>query len=153
MFLAEAEPVKTQVVAVILRPRKQMKKLNSKKSTKVAKKAQEAKQMFLCMNVKFEGNESVIKIGETRNVRLKFVDEDNFLATEKKTVVPVNKGTHRLVLARTVHGTLSADEFGFHIGFYIRHDEVKKNEALAEMLEAEAEEMGDRIVEMEAICC
>lgn len=128
-------------------------KTNKAKSTKVAKKAQEAKQMFLCMNVKFEGNESVIKIGETRNVRLKFVDEDNFLAVEKKSTAPANKGMHRFVLARTVHGTLSADEFGFHIGFYIRRDEVNKNAALADMLEAEAEEMGDRIVEMEAICC
>ena len=105
------------------------------------------------MNVTFEGNESVIKIGEKRNVQLKFVDEDTFLATEKKAVAPANKGQHRLVLARTVHGTLSADEFGFHIGFYIRHDEVNKNAALADILEAEAEEMGDRIVEMEAICC
>lgn len=109
--------------------------------------------MFLCMNVKFVGDESVIKIGETRNVQLKFVDEDNFLATEKKTSTPANKGKQRLVLARTVHGTLSADEFGFHIGFYIRHDEVNKNEALADIIEAEAEEMGNRIVEMEAICC
>ena len=123
-----------------------MKNFKNKKSSK------EAKQMFLCMNVKFEGNESVIKIGETRDVRLKFVDEDNFLATEKKSATPANKGKQRQVLARTVHGTLSADEFGFHIGFYIRRDEVNKNAALADMLEAEAEEMGDRIVEMEAIC-
>ena len=130
-----------------------VKKSTKKVATKKAEKASKKSQVFLCMDVKFEGDESVIKVGETRNVRLKLVDEDNFLAVEKKSVTPANKGMQRFVLARTVHGTLSADEFGFHIGFYIRHDEVHKNEALADLLETEAEEMGDRIVEMEGICC
>lgn len=122
------------------------------KSTKVAKKVQEASKKFFFMNVEFKGNESVIKVGETRDVKLKFVDEDNFLATEKTPATRDCKDRRRTILARTVHGTMSADEYGVHIGFYFRHDEIDKNEALAEVLESEAEEMGDRIVEMEAIC-
>lgn len=133
---------------------KKVASVNAEKASKDAKevkKSQEAKQVFLCMNVKFEGNESVIKVGETRDVRLKFVDEDNFLATEKKPSTQAYKDRKRTILARTVHGTMSADEYGVHIGFYFRHDEIEKNEALADVLESEAEEMGDRIVEMEAV--
>ena len=122
------------------------------KASKEAKKVQEAKQMFLCMNVKFKGNKSVIKIGETRDVRLKLVDEDNFLATEKASAQHPCKDRCRILLARTVHGTMSADEYGVHIGFYFRHDEIAKNEVLADMLEAEAENMADHIVEMEELC-
>lgn len=123
-----------------------------KNSSTDANKAKKAKQMFLCMNVKFEGNESVIKPGETRDVRLKLVDEDNFLATEKAPATSCAKDRRRVVLARTVHGTMSADEYGVHIGFYFRHDEIAKNEALADMLEAETERMADHIVEMEGLC-
>lgn len=127
----------------------------TKKSTRVAEKTTKkvAGKDFFFMNVRFRGNESVIKIGETRDVKLKYVDEDNFLATEKAPVMRITKDTHRQLLTRTVHGTLTADEYGFHIGFYVRRDEVHKNAALAEIVESEAEEMGDRIVEMEAICC
>jgi hypothetical protein len=128
-------------------------KSTKKVATKKAEKASKKSQVFLCMDVKFEGDESVIKVGETRNVRLKLVDEDNFLAVEKKSVTPANKGMQRVVMARTVHGTMSVDEFGVHIGFYFRHDEVGKKGELAEALESESEEMGDRILELEDICC
>lgn len=109
------------------------------------------KTTFPCVDLKFEGN-TIIKQGENRKGVLRFIDDDHFHFTEKAPVVPVNKGQHRQMLARTVHGTFSADEYGFHIGFYIRRDEVNKNEALADLLGTESEEMEDRIVEMEAVC-
>ena len=136
-----------------LKMKKNVKKSTKKVATKKAEKASKKSQVFLCMDVKFEGNESVIKVGETRNVRLKLVDEDTFLAMEKKSITPANKGMQRVVMARTVHGTMSVDEFGVHIGFYFRHDEVGKKGELAEALESESEEMGDRILELEDICC
>lgn len=128
-------------------------KVATKKAEKASKKSQKASKKFFFMTVEYEGNESVIKVGETRNVRLKLVDEDNFLAVEKKSVTPANKGMQRVVMARTVHGTMSVDEFGVHIGFYFRHDEVGKKGELAEALESESEEMGDRILELEDLCC
>lgn len=119
------------------------------------KKAAEAavKSSFLEMNVKFVGNESVIQTGETRDVKLTLLDEDNFLAVEKshKPSAP-RPDRKRKVLARTIHGTMSQDNYGVYVGFYFRNDEITKNVWLAESLESEAEKFGDEVVEMEELC-
>ncbi len=134
---------------------------NVKKSTKVAtkstkkvatKKSQEASKKFFFMNVEFKGNESAIMIGETRDVRLKYVDEDNFLAIERAKRPADGPSQKRTTLDRTAHGKISVDEYGAHVYFYFPFTEFDKNTWLADALESEAELMGDRIVEMEAIC-
>ena len=134
---------------------------NVKKSTKVAtkstkkvatKKSQEASKKFFFMNVEFKGNESAIMIGETRDVRLKYVDEDNFLAIERAKRPADGPSQKRTTLDRTAHGKLSVDGYGAHVYFYFPFTEFDKNTWLADALESEAELMGDRIIEMEAIC-
>lgn len=138
-------------------------KENGKKSTNVAEKAvkaskktvkasKETNKKFYYMNVEFEGNESVIKIGETRDVKLKYVDEDTFLATEKAKRVVNGRSQIHTVLDRTAHGKVSVDDYGVHVYFYFPFREFDKNAWLAEALESEAELMGDRIMEMEAVC-
>ena len=119
---------------------------------KKTKKSQAAEKKFFFMNVEFKGKESIIQVGESRDVKLKFKDEDTFIAVEKSKAPACAGERKRTILARTVHGTMSRDEYGIHIGFYFRHDEWQKNEALAELLESEAEMMGDHILEMEATC-
>lgn len=126
----------------------------TKKSTKkvATKKGQEASKKFFFMNVEFKGNESAIMIGETRDVRLKYVDEDNFLAIERAKRPADGPSQKRTTLDRTAHGKLSVDGYGAHVYFYFPFTEFDKNSWLADALESEAELMGDRIVEMEAIC-
>lgn len=126
----------------------------TKKSTKkvATKKSQEASKKFFFMNVEYKGNESAIMIGETRDVRLKYVDEDNFLAIERAKRPADGPSQKRTTLDRTAHGKISVDDYGAHVYFYFPFTEFDKNTWLAEALESEAELMGDRIVEMEAIC-
>ena len=126
----------------------------TKESTKkvATKKSQEASKKFFFMNVEFKGNESAIMIGETRDVRLKYVDEDNFLAIERAKRPADGPSQKRTTLDRTAHGKISVDDYGAHVYFYFPFTEFDKNTWLAEALESEAELMGDRIVEMEAIC-
>ena len=126
------------------------------KSTKVASKttkvaSKKTSKKFYYMNVEFEGNESVIKVGETRNVKLKFVDEDNFLATEKAKRAGNGMSQSQTILDRTAHGKLSKDDYGAHVYFYFPFREFETNAWLAEQIEAEAELLGDRILELNPI--
>ena len=138
---------------------KSTKKVASKSSKKatvksqVAKAAQaEVKNTFIMRNIKFVGNESIINVGESRDVKLTFVDEDNFLAIERAKRPADGPSQKRTTLDRTAHGKLSVDGYGAHVYFYFPFTEFDKNTWLADALESEAELMGDRIVEMEAIC-
>ena len=117
----------------------------------VVKKSHEAKTVFLCVDLSFLGNESVIKKDETRDVKLKYVNDDLFEAVEKMKTTGVYKDRHRTTLARTIHGRMSVDEYGVYVGFYFRHDEFIANPWLAEVLDSEAEQMGDIIVELDPI--
>ena len=132
-------------------------KVASKKTTKVAskkgqtasKKAEKASRDFYFMNVKYEGIESVIKIGESRDVRIKYVDEDTFVVKEKAKRAAGGLSQKQTTLDRTAHGKVSVDDYGVYVHFYFPFTEFSKKAKLAEALESEAEMMGDRIMEKE----
>ena len=119
------------------------------KTTKVASKKTSKK--FYYMNVEFQGNESVIEVGETRDVRLKYVDEDTFLATERAKRKVDGRSQNQTILDRTAHGKLSVDSYGAHVYFYFPFREFETNAWLAEQIEGEAELLGDRILELNPI--
>ena len=128
----------------------------TKKSTKnVAKKNQvmnaaeaAVKTTFPCVDLKFEGNTSVIKEGEKRQGTLRFVDEDSFKFVEKGVQYVRHPELHWRLLERTKHGKAHINAQHVKVEFYIRHDDYQNSRELADMLASEIETMGESLSEM-----
>ena len=108
-----------------------------------------AKQIFLCVDLKFEGNTSVINEGETRKGVLKYENEDKFTFTEKD-VKPHEEHPelHWRLLDRTKHGRIHLNSRHVKVEFYIRHDDYRNSHDLADILAREVETMGESLCDI-----
>ena len=107
-----------------------------------------AKQNFLCVDLKFEGNTSVIKEGESRNGVLKYENEDkfHFVENEGKPHV-VHPELHWRLLDRTKHGRVHVNANHVKVEFYIHHTDYADGRDLADLLAREIETMGENLSE------
>ena len=108
-----------------------------------------AKQFFLCVDLKFEGNTSVINEGEIRKGVLKYENEDKFTFTEKD-VKPHKEHPelHWRLLDRTKHGRIHLNSRRVKVEFYIRHDDYRNSNDLADILAREVETMGESLCDI-----
>ena len=117
-------------------------------------KNEELKDTKICTDLKVIMKTELPIAGKTYKGKLTYEDDfhQTFEEEEPRKRVSVGKSQSQTTLDRTAHGKISVDDYGAHVYFYFPFTEFNKNTWLAETLEAEAELMGDRIVEMEAIC-
>ena len=127
--------------------------------SKKAKKSQVAsvKTKLLCMDAEVVTNEKIFAVGDKIKAEVEYVDEDNLRITQHKPKEKAEKipspERKQTVLARTVHGKMSADKYGVHVGFYFRYDEIGNNAWLGDRLEGESEQMSDLLENMEELVC
>lgn len=124
---------------------------------KAAAKA-EVKTTFPCVDLKFEGNTSIIAEGEKRQGTLRFVDEDKFKFVEKGVQYVRHPELHWRLLERTKHGRASINAQHVKVEFYIRHDDYRNGRELADILASEIETMGETFGETDmeqevSSCC
>ena len=124
-----------------------MKAIQSK-STKVATVNPEAKTTFLCVDLKFEGNKTVIRPKQTRQGSLTCVDADRFRFTERNVPSVPHPHLHWRLLDRTLHGRASVNAQHVKVEFYIHHDEYLNSRDLADILASEMESLGDSLCDI-----
>lgn len=119
-----------------------MSKLNSKKS-------QEAKTTFPCVDLKYQGNTTVIKPQQTRHGSLTYVQEDEKFAFRERDVPSTPQPhLHWRLLDRTLHGKVSVNAQHIKVEFYVHHDSYLDGRDLADLLASEIETMGDSLCDM-----
>jgi hypothetical protein len=106
------------------------------------------KQNFLCVDLKFEGNTSVIKEGESRKGVLSYENEDKFHFTESEGKPHVaHPELHWRLLDRTKHGRVHVNANHVKVEFYIHHTDYADGRDLADLLAREIETMGENLSE------
>lgn len=115
----------------------------------------ELRDTKICTDLKVIMKTELPQAGKTYRGKLTYHNEDSSTfeedAPRKRTEsAPERKQT---VLARTVHGKMSADKYGVHVGFYFPHDEFSNNKWLGDRLEGESEQMSDLLENMEELVC
>ena len=114
----------------------------------MAKVAKEAKSTFPCVDLKFEGNTTVIKPKQTRNGSLTYVEEnERFLFKERNVPYTPHPHLHWRLLDRTLHGRVNVNAQHVKVEFYIHHDEYLNGKDLADILASEMEMMGENLCE------
>ena len=106
------------------------------------------KQYFPCVDLKFEGNTTIIKEGEKRAGTLRFVDEDKFKFIERGVEYKRHPELHWRLLDRTKHGRLNINAQHVKVEFYIRHDDYQNGRDLADILANEIETMGESLSDL-----
>ena len=105
--------------------------------------------MFPCVNLKFEGNATVIKPKQTRRGRLTYVKRDEkFLFREGDAPFTPQPQLHWRLLDRTLHGKASVNAQHIKVEFYIHHDSYVDGRDLADILASEMETIGDKLCDM-----
>lgn len=107
------------------------------------------KNNFLCVDLKVESPNTMIKAGETRKGVLKYENEDKFTFTEKD--VKPHKDCpelHWRLLDRTKHGRIHLNSRHVKVEFYIRHDDYRNSHDLADILAREVETMGESLCDI-----
>ena len=131
------------LIAEFPQPTSYMSKINLKKS-------QEAKSIFPCVDLRFEGNATVIKPKQTRHGRLTYVQEDEkFLFQERDVPIVPQPRLHWRLLNRTLHGKASINAQHVKVEFYIHHDSYVDGRDLADILASEIETIGDSLCDMD----
>ena len=123
-------------------------KQNVKKSTNVATVNPEAKTTFLCIDLKFQGNKTVIRPKQTRQGSLTCVDADRFRFTERNVPSVPHPHLHWRLLDRSLHGRVNVNAQHVKVEFYIHHDEYLNSRDLADILAAEMESLGDNLCDI-----
>jgi len=114
------------------------------------KKALRAKTTFPCVDLKYEGNATVIKPKQTRRGALTYVQEDEkFFFKERDVPVTPQPQLHWRLLNRTLHGKASINAQHVKVEFYIHHDSYVDGRDLADILASEIETMGDNLCDMD----
>lgn len=122
------------------------------KRTKRVQETQEnnVEKKFHFMTVAFEGNGSVIQEGESRNGRLKFVDEDTFLFKERSAAAHQSCPERKYQdLTGSLHGKISRNDHGAILHVYVRNEDYQNMRALADIFEREVELMCNDISDMD----
>lgn len=118
------------------------------------KKSQVAtvKTKLLCMDADVEATK-VFTPGDKIKADVEYVDEDNLRITQhqpkaktEKQSLPERKFRD---LTGSLHGKISKTDFGVTLHMYVRHGEYKNARILADIFEAETEQMCDVLGEME----
>ena len=104
---------------------------------------------FPCVDLKFEGNTSIIAEGEKRQGTLRFVDEDKFKFVEKGVQYVRHPELHWRLLERTKHGRVNINAEHVKVEFYIRHEDYKDGFDLADLLASEIETMGEHMCDID----
>ena len=113
------------------------------------KSSQEAKNLFPCVDLKFEGNATVIKPKQTRRGRLTYVQRDEkFLFREGDAPITPQPQLHWRLLDRTKHGRIHINSRHVKVEFYIHHDDYENGRQLADILASEIETMGESLSDM-----
>ena len=115
----------------------------------------ELRDTKICTDLKVIMKTELPQEGKTYKGKLTYHDADSSTFEEdaprkQRAAIPERKQT---VLARTVHGKMSADKYGVHVGFYFRNDEIGNNAWLGDRLEGESEQMSDLLENMEELVC
>ena len=119
------------------------------KTTKKAKSSREAKTTFPGVNLKFEGNATVIKPKQTRQGALTYVQEDEkFLFKERDVPFVPQPHLHWRLLDRTLHGRVNVNAQHVKVEFYIHHDAYVDGRDLADLLASEMETIGDNLCDI-----
>ena len=121
------------------------------KTTKTVQEIQEnVEKKFHFMTVAFEGKGSVIQEGESRNGRLKFVDEDTFLFKERSAAAHQSCPERKYQdLTGSLHGKISRNDHGAILHVYVRNEDYQNMRALADIFEREVELMCNDISDMD----
>ena len=113
---------------------------------KETKKSQVAKTTFPCVDLKYQGNATVIKPKQTRRGSLTYVEEDEkFLFKEHDVPSVPHPQLHWRLLNRTLHGKTSINAQHVKVEFYIHHDAYLDGRDLADILASEMETIGDNL--------
>jgi len=120
-----------------------MNNLNIKKSAAKAT----VKSTFPCVDLKFEGNTSIIAEGEKRQGTLRFVDEDKFKFVEKGVQYAQQPWKHWKLIERSLHGKVLANDTHVKVEFYIHHEDYVNGRHLADMLASQIEQLGETLCE------
>jgi hypothetical protein len=110
------------------------------------------KTKLLCMDANVFTNEKKFTPGDNINADVEYVDEDNLRITERsKKRKPQTESPERRFkdLTGSLHGKISKTDFGVTLHLYVRHGEYKNARALADIFEAETEQMCDTLGDME----
>lgn len=131
-----------------------------KTNSKNSQKAQEAKKTtFPCVDLKFEGNTSIIKEGEKRIGTLICTEQDEkFRFRERGVERVLHPELHWRLLDRTKHGRMHINSQHVKVEFYIRHGDYKNGRDLADILANEIEIFGESLSDMDmeeevSACC
>lgn len=112
--------------------------------------ALKAHTTFPDVDLKYEGNKTVIKPKQTRRGTLTYVEEDEkFLFKERDVPTMPQPHLHWRPLLRTLHGKASVNAQHVKVEFYIHHDSYVDGRDLADILASEIETMGDNLCEMD----
>ena len=121
-----------------------------KKTKRVQEILNNVEKKFHFMTVAFEGKGSVIQEGESRNGRLKYVDEDTFLfkeiSTHARQSFPERKYQD---LTGSLHGKISKNDHGAILHVYVRYEDYQNMKVLADIFEREVELMCNDICDMD----
>ena len=113
------------------------------------KKALGAKTTFPCVDLKYQGNATVIKPKQTRRGALTYVEENERFEFRERDVPSVPQPQlHWRLLNRTLHGKASVNAQHVKVEFYIHHDSYVDGRDLADILASEIETMGDSLCDM-----
>ena len=105
-----------------------------------------AKTTFPCVDLKYQGNATVIKPKQTRRGSLTNVEEDEkFEFKERDVPVTPQPQLHWRPLSRTLHGKASINAQHVKVEFYIHHDAYLDGRDLADILASEMETIGDNL--------
>ena len=119
---------------------------NNNQKSQVAKVAKEVKTTFSCVDLKYQGNTTVIKPTQTRRGTLTYVKEDeNFEFREQDVPSVPHPHLHWRLLNRTLHGKASINAQHVKVEFYIHHDSYVDGRDLADLLASEIETMGENL--------
>ena len=114
------------------------------------KKSQEAKTTFPCIDLKYQGNATVIKPKQTRRGSLTYVQEDEKFEFREQDVPSVPQPhLHWRLLNRTLHGKASINAQHVKVEFYIHHDSYVDGRDLADILASEIETIGDNLCDLD----
>ena len=106
------------------------------------------KNTFLCVDLKVESPGKMIKEGEIRKGNLKYVDKDHFLFREHIADHKEHPELHWRLLDRTKHGRIHLNSRHVKVEFYIRHDDYRNSNDLADILAREVETMGESLCDI-----
>lgn len=107
-----------------------------------------SKNTFLCVDLKVESPNTMIKAGEIRKGSLKYVDDDHFLFREHVADHKEHPELHWRLLDRTKHGRIHLNSRHVKVEFYIRHDDYRNSNDLADILAREVETMGESLCDI-----